>query len=84
MRAILMLLSCEGQSHKTVPTDHNILKRDKSIPAQRLTVHPNRLTRGAENPGLPTTLPLKPRVVRMVQRLVLLEILPHGGHNAVS
>ena len=69
---------------KDMSTDHNISKRDESLPAQRLTVYPNRLTRGAENPGLSKTLYLKPRVVRMIQRLVLLEILPHGGHNAVS
>ena len=29
-RAILMLHNCEGQSHKRVSTDHNLLKRKES------------------------------------------------------
>ena len=30
MRAILTFHNCEGQSHKTVSTDHNLLKRKES------------------------------------------------------
>ena len=30
MRAILMFHNCEGQSHKTVSTDHKLLKRKET------------------------------------------------------
>ena len=55
MRAILMFHHCEGQSHKTVSTNHNLLKRKESrsgieprpfcLPV-RFTAGPHRLTDG--------------------------------------
>ena len=53
MRAILMFHNCEGQSHKTVSTDHNFSRERRRsrfepkslcLPAQRLTARPDRLT----------------------------------------
>ena len=49
MRAILMFRNCEGQSHKTVSTDHNfgcerraeVEPRSLCLPAYRLTARPN-------------------------------------------
>ena len=49
MRAILMFIKCEGQSHKTVSTNHKLFE-EKGEPKQNraethlLTARPNRLT----------------------------------------
>ena len=50
MRAILMFHNCEGQSHKTVSTDHNFCRErtaeadsNRGQPAKRLTTRPNRV-----------------------------------------
>ena len=52
MRAILMCHNCEGQSHKTVSTNHNFYEekgepkqlRTEVLPLTNLTPRPNRLT----------------------------------------
>ena len=46
VRAILMFHNCEGQSHKTVSTDHNFWRERRSL---RLPARPNRLTKKTEN-----------------------------------
>ena len=56
MRAILMFHNCEGQSHKTVSTDHNFLREKRAeadstrgpsaYQLNAFTARPNRFTQG--------------------------------------